>query len=156
MKILHTLLAAVLLVGVSTLAVASPDRGDHDRRGQQHSQYDRGHSDHDRDRHRERNRYRHETRRRGDYRRYDRRPVVVRNVYAPRYDHAPRYVVAPRHHHGHWRRGYRYRGPTYVVRDYGYYRLRQPPRGYHWVRADNNDYLLVAMATGIILDIAMR
>jgi Ni/Co efflux regulator RcnB len=41
------------------------------------------------------------------------------------------------------------------VRDYGYYRLRPPPRGYHWVRADN-DYLLVAIATGVILDIALQ
>jgi Ni/Co efflux regulator RcnB len=58
-------------------------------------------------------------------------------------------------HHPRWERGHRYYGPTYVVRDYGYYRLRQPPRGYHWVRA-NNDYLLVAIATGIILDIALQ
>ncbi|OOG49422.1 RcnB family protein [Rhodanobacter sp. C01] len=55
----------------------------------------------------------------------------------------------------HWQRGHRYDGPTYVVRDYGHYRLRQPPRGYHWVRA-NNDFLLVAVATGIILDVALH
>lgn len=139
MRILHTLLAAALLVGVSNFAMASPDRGDHDR-GQQRGHYDRGHGDHGRDRNR------HDSRRWDDRHRYDRRPVVVRNVYVPRYAHG----------HGHWRRGYRYSGPTYVVRDYGYYRLRQPPRGYHWVRADNNDYLLVAIATGIIMDIAMR
>ena len=57
--------------------------------------------------------------------------------------------------HGHWERGHRYYGPNYVVSDYGYYRLRPPPRGYHWVRA-NNDYLLVAIATGVILDIALH
>ncbi len=55
----------------------------------------------------------------------------------------------------HWQRGHRYSGPTYVVRNYGHYRLRQPPRGYHWVRA-NNDFLLVAVATGIILDVALH
>jgi Ni/Co efflux regulator RcnB len=42
-----------------------------------------------------------------------------------------------------------------VVRDYGHYHLRHPPRGYHWVRS-NNDYLLVAIATGIILDMALQ
>lgn len=56
----------------------------------------------------------------------------------------------------HWRRGYRDDRPIYVVRDYRRYHLRQPPRGYGWVRGSNNDYLLVALATGIILDIALR
>ncbi|OOG53792.1 RcnB family protein [Rhodanobacter sp. C03] len=57
--------------------------------------------------------------------------------------------------HSRWERGHRYNGPTYVVRNYGYYRLRPPPRGYRWVRADN-DFLLVAVATGIILDVALH
>lgn len=57
--------------------------------------------------------------------------------------------------HSRWERGRRYNGPTYVVRNYGYYRLRPPPRGYRWVRADN-DFLLVAVATGIILDVALH
>lgn len=55
-----------------------------------------------------------------------------------------------------WRRGgylppyYRDRG--YVIQDYGYYRLRPPPRGYYWYRA-GNDYVLAAIATGLIFDI---
>lgn len=60
-------------------------------------------------------------------------------------------------HRGHdhrWERGHRYDGPIHVVNDYRDYRLREPPRGYRWVRADNSDYLLVAIATGVILDIA--
>jgi Ni/Co efflux regulator RcnB len=78
------------------------------------------------------------------------------------HDHGHRRVeyryVERRHDYrrGHWERGHRYGGPIYVVRDYGHYRLRPPPRGYRWVRAENNDYLLVALATGIILDIATR
>lgn len=55
----------------------------------------------------------------------------------------------------HWQRGHRYNGPVYVVRDYGHYHLRRPPRGYHWVRS-NSDYLLVGIATGIILDMALH
>lgn len=36
-----------------------------------------------------------------------------------------------------------------VVRDYGRYHLKTPPRGYQWVRADN-DYVMVSIASGII------
>jgi len=58
------------------------------------------------------------------------------------------------HRHRHWQRG-QYMSPyvrTYVVYDYGRYRLRPPPRGFVWVRADN-DYLLVASATGVVFDV---
>lgn len=43
----------------------------------------------------------------------------------------------------------------YVVKDWNKRGLRTPPRGYQWVREDNNsgDYLLVAAATGIIASI---
>ena len=55
-----------------------------------------------------------------------------------------------------WRRGgylpSYYRGGGYVINDYGYYRLRPPPRGYYWYRA-GNDYVLAAIATGLIFDI---
>lgn len=36
-----------------------------------------------------------------------------------------------------------------VVRDYHRYHLRTPPRGYQWVRADN-DYVMISIATGLI------
>lgn len=53
-----------------------------------------------------------------------------------------------------WRRGAvlppYYRG--YVVNDYYRYRLRPPPRGYAWYRV-GNDYLMAAIATGIIFEI---
>ncbi|MEK1886071.1 MAG: RcnB family protein [Phyllobacterium sp.] len=51
----------------------------------------------------------------------------------------------------HWSRGKRL-PPSYrrhVVRDYHRYHLRTPPRGYQWVKADN-DYVMVSVATGII------
>ena len=55
-----------------------------------------------------------------------------------------------------WRRGAylppHYRGGGYVVHDYGRYRLRQPPRGYYWYRT-GNDYVLAAVATGLIFDV---
>ncbi|MFC5757000.1 RcnB family protein [Rhizobium sp. GCM10022189] len=56
----------------------------------------------------------------------------------------------------HWSRGYRMsaaeRHRYAEVRDYRRYRLAPPPRGYHWVKADN-DYLLVGIATGVISSI---
>jgi Ni/Co efflux regulator RcnB len=46
-----------------------------------------------------------------------------------------------------------YRGGSYVVTDWRARHLRQPPRGYHYVRSDNGDFLLVAISTGIIASI---
>lgn len=59
----------------------------------------------------------------------------------------------------HWSRGDKlsteYRSNQYVVSDWKANHLRQPPRGYHWVRA-NNQYVLAAVATGVIADIVMN
>lgn len=53
-----------------------------------------------------------------------------------------------------WRRGDRlpdyYRG-RYSEVDYYRYHLRAPPRGYHYVRGDRGEILLVGLATGVIL-----
>jgi Ni/Co efflux regulator RcnB len=57
--------------------------------------------------------------------------------------------------HHNWRKGERYsdwkRRPP--VRDYHRYGLRKPARGQHWVKVDNN-YLLMSIATGLILGVA--
>ena len=47
-----------------------------------------------------------------------------------------------------------YRGYEYVVDDWRGHRLSAPPRGYHWVQA-GGDYVLVAIATGVILSILL-
>jgi Ni/Co efflux regulator RcnB len=59
----------------------------------------------------------------------------------------------------HWSRGDRlpteYRNNNqYVVSDWKNNHLRKPPRGYHWVQA-NDQYVLAAVASGIIADIIM-
>jgi Ni/Co efflux regulator RcnB len=46
-----------------------------------------------------------------------------------------------------------YRRGTYVVTDWHRAHLREPPRGYRWVRSDNGDFLLVAVTTGVIAEI---
>jgi Ni/Co efflux regulator RcnB len=52
-----------------------------------------------------------------------------------------------------WHRGDRlpmeYRHRSYVVDDWRGHRLSAPPRGYYWVQ-NGNDYLLVAIASGVI------
>ena len=48
-----------------------------------------------------------------------------------------------------------YRGHQYVVDDWRGHNLRQPPRGYHWVQ-NGGDYLLVAITTGVILDLLLN
>lgn len=107
---------------------------DHDRQDQRHDDHDHGHHDdrHDRDD-------------RHDNRRYEQ----VR--YTNWHDRG--------RHEGWYRRGgylpveYRTR---YVVTDWRHDRLREPPRGYHWVRSDNGDFLLVAVATGVIVDLLLN
>ncbi|TPG04309.1 transmembrane signal peptide protein [Rhodanobacter glycinis] len=135
MKLINRLLIALALFSTGSLALAAPEQ-DH---GRGHGDHDRDHHGHDR---------RHDNGRwHGGDRRWDRDDHRRYGYYRS----GPRYYGHPHR----WERGHRYEGPTYVVRNYGYYRLRQPPRGYHWVRADN-DYLLVAIATGIILDVALH
>lgn len=57
-----------------------------------------------------------------------------------------------------WRRGDRlsqYHRSHYREVDWRRERLRQPPRGYRYVRDDRGDVLLVAIATGVILSVLL-
>jgi Ni/Co efflux regulator RcnB len=50
----------------------------------------------------------------------------------------------------------RYSSSEYYVTDYQRYHLREPERGYRWVRDDDDgQFILVAVATGIITDIIL-
>ena len=122
------------------------DRYGHQDRGDRDHRYDKRKHGHDRDY----GYYRDD--RRGDHYYRQAPRVVYRQVYRPAY--YPGYGP-PR-----WARGVRYYdhgyGPTYVVRDYHGYGLRAPPRGHYWRRSDAGDYLLVAVATGIITDLILR
>ena len=42
--------------------------------------------------------------------------------------------------------------PRYYVEDYGVYHLSAPPAGYRWVRPMDDRYLLVEIASGLIVD----
>jgi Ni/Co efflux regulator RcnB len=58
-----------------------------------------------------------------------------------------------------WHRGGRvpaeYRNRQYVVNDWRSHRLSAPPRGYQWVQV-GGDYVLVAIATGIIAQLLLN
>lgn len=72
-----------------------------------------------------------------------------------RYRAPVRYVRPAGYRHVRWGVGHRlppayYARPYYV--DYSAYHLPPPPRGHRWVRHDN-DVILVALATGLVLDV---
>jgi Ni/Co efflux regulator RcnB len=47
-----------------------------------------------------------------------------------------------------------YRSQHYVVNDWRGHHLSAPPRGYHWIQ-NGGDYLLVAIATGVIASMVL-
>jgi Ni/Co efflux regulator RcnB len=49
----------------------------------------------------------------------------------------------------------RYRNHQYVVDNWRDHHLRPPPRGYHWVQT-GSDYVLAAIATGVIADLIIN
>lgn len=155
----HVVTAALvvsLLAG--TVAMANPqdnrDRG-YQERGNTHDRRD------DRDRRFNDDRRGHDDRRSHDNRRShdDRWDRSDHRDHRP--DYRGRYRLGEYHRpHGYryhsWRRGDRlpvaYRDRTYVVHNYHAYNLHNPPRGYHWVRVDN-DVVLTAIATGAVLSV---
>jgi Ni/Co efflux regulator RcnB len=158
----HAIKTGLSLLFALAFAAAPAIARDHDRghgrghgnSGHQYDGRDHGRSDYRRG---DRDHYRKDDRRYGyrdhDYR-YDRH--YDRRYYRP----APRVVYRPVYVAPRWVRGGRYYdrgyGPTYVVNDYYGYGLRAPPRGYYWRRSDAGDFLLVALATGIIADLVLN
>lgn len=73
----------------------------------------------------------------------------------PGYAHGGRYGAGPNHN---WVRGSRvpphFRSRHYVVHDWRGHRLSRPPHGHHWVQ-NGGDYLLVAIATGVIAQMVL-
>ncbi|WP_229729041.1 RcnB family protein [Oxalicibacterium flavum] len=60
-------------------------------------------------------------------------------------------------HHEFHRGGHlphEYRHHQYVVNDWRNHHLSAPPRGYHWVQT-GTDYVLIAIATGIIAQVVL-
>jgi Ni/Co efflux regulator RcnB len=146
-RLIAAALALTLIGGVVTTAQAdNRDRDRHERR-------------HDRDDDRRHDRYDH---RRDDRRDWDRRDWRRRDWdrhygfrhYDGRRYRGVYYVRPSGYYYRSWRYGdylpRSYYARRYIVNDYHVYRLRPPPRGYHWVRVDN-DVVLAAIASGIVV-----
>ena len=156
------LMLALATTAAPAIALADNDRRgghghrDHDRRGHDSRRDNRDHRrDYRRDHRQVRRDHRYHRRDRRDDRYYrDSRPVVVHHRPVVRHYHP-----APRHGPPRWARGgyvHHYQRPIYVVNDYYGYGLRHPPRGHRWMRDDHGDFLLVAIATGLIADMLLR
>ena len=133
-RILSVSIAACL--GLGSLAVQAqpgPPPGRGNGHGAQDMRHDGRHDD----------RGRHEPR-------YDRRD----DRRADRHDNGRR-GGGPDHN---WYKGSRvppqYRSHHYVVNDWRGHHLSAPPRGYHWIQ-NGGDYLLVAIATGVIASMVL-
>lgn len=150
-KALTAALAATL--AVSSLGVASAaeaqSRGDRHEQRQDRREDRRDDRQDRREDRREWRQERREDRReaRQDQRAYARWQQAQRRYSAGRY-YAPRGYQVRTWSYGQRMPSY-YRSNQYVVSDYGRYGLRQPPRGYQYVRS-GNDVVLTAVATGLI------
>jgi Ni/Co efflux regulator RcnB len=137
-KIVATALLSAYLgaIGAAQAQDRGPDRGrDHGQR-QDDRRYDR-HDDRRDDRG-------DQGERRND--RYDYRPMAERGEHRG---------AGPRHNlYKGGRLPAEYRGRQYVVDDWRGHHLSAPPRGYHWVQT-GGDYVLVAVATGIIASLLL-
>lgn len=149
-----TLIASALMaLTMATSGSAFAQRGDHgyERDHRNGNAYGQDSRRYDNDR-RDRGRYDND-RRNGahgnDYRNNDRYYDVRQ------YHRDDRRGAGPRHdlRRGH-RLGTEYRGSRYVVTDWRQRHLSAPPRGHHWVRA-GNDYVLAAIATGLIAQVLL-
>jgi Ni/Co efflux regulator RcnB len=131
--------AMVLSLMTGAAALADPPQADHhDRDQRQDQRQDQRHDEH------------HD-------RREERRPEMRGGEMHGHDFDSGRYRRPHGYYVRHWRRGDRlppaWRDAAYVVPDWRYYRLRPPPPGYYWVRVNDNA-VLAAIGTGIVLDIA--
>ena len=86
------------------------------------------------------------------------RPGHAHGARPPAYRPPPRHAYRGAGPHHNWYQGSRlppaYRTQHYVVNDWRGHRLHAPARGHYWVQ-NGADYLLVAIATGVIVQIVL-
>lgn len=155
------LAAATLIAPLSVPTVAAAhDR--HGRYGDDHDGWDRDGDGRDRDWRRDDRRDRYDRR---EHRRHERWERSRHNgyTYRGRWYYGPppvAYYDDPYYSPGYreWRRGDRlpsYYRSNYREVDWRRYGYRAPPRGYHYVRDDRGETLLVGIATGVILGVIL-
>jgi Ni/Co efflux regulator RcnB len=149
MKTKHLMIPALLAAMFASAPGFAQDRDHRDDRG------DRGNWSQDRDR----GNWNQGDRDRSDYRdRHDGYQARGGGRYGDEgYGGGRRWDGAGPDHN--WHRGdrlpQRYRSHQYVVNDWRDHHLRPPPRGYHWVQS-GGDYVLAAIATGVIADLIIN
>ncbi|TRW14570.1 RcnB family protein [Glacieibacterium frigidum] len=124
---MKSIIIAALAATVAASPVLAAPHNDYNGRGK----IERNHRDNDRG---------------NNFRGNDKRKVVIKQVYrAPQAQYRT-----------NWRKGERfesrYARNYQVIGNYRTYRLAAPPRGYRWVRA-NNDAVLVGITSGIIASV---
>lgn len=139
MKRLLTAALALSVLATAGAASAQPGRNDHGPQMQQRGNDNRGHDN-----------------RGNDNRGYDNNNGGYERRADKRFKTSA--YRGPKGYHGQrFHRGERlapaYRGSAYQV-DYRRYNLAPPPRGYQYVRV-NNDVVLTAIATGVITSVLM-
>lgn len=139
--IISALTAVCLLASTSAFAQRNDHGNDRNDRNEQ-GQHDNGNRNNSNDHRDDNNRGRND---RNDY-----TPVANNGL------HNGQRGAGPRHD---MRRGSRlaneYRSNQYVVNDWRGHHLNAPPRGQHWVQT-GGDYVLVAIATGIIAQVLLN
>ena len=152
--VVSVVLALCLMASGFSLAQGYPGRNDRDQ-DQQSQRGERNDRRHDGGQRSERRDHeaREPQRRDSQDRQWDRRD---NRVHAYNQDRRDQRGAGPNHQ---YYRGDRlpvyYRSHQYVVDDWRGHRLSAPPRGYHWVQS-GGDYLLVAIATGVILQLLLN
>ena len=150
-RILATALAATM--GLGAVAVqAQPRNGPPSMNNSHDGRHDNGRPGDRHDRHDKRYDSRHDNRPGNrPANRPGHRPDMHRD-----HDHRDMRGAGPDYR---WQRGMRvppqYRSYNYVVNDWRGHRLSAPPRGYQWIQ-NGSDYLLVAVATGVITSIILN
>lgn len=166
---------AACALGTSSLSFAQ-GHGDRDGRGERQGHAQRADRPDRPDRAHRANRIeqqeaRQESRRQNHQPRYEARhhqaPQYQQRHYQPQYStryQAPRYQGRGYQWSGHDRRyvygevlPYQFRQRQYYVNDWRAHRgLYAPPYGYQWVQSDAGDFLLVALATGLIANLLLN
>ncbi len=151
-----TALVAACAAGASNVFAQGPERRDRDQRnnGRTDERQDRDRNGPSSRNDREYNRDRDDDRRSFATRERDRR----RHEDWSRQRNLPRYHRGAGPTHSYYAGGRlppRYATRHYVVNDWRGHGLNAPPRGYHWVQT-GSDYVLIAIATGVILQLLLR
>lgn len=139
----RTVVSVILAIALSTGGFASA-QGNSDHKDRGRNEQARGQQEHRDNQGRQSERRDNQGRGHNDER-YERRD-----------EHRDERGAGPQH--DFYRGGYlpvEYRHRNYVVDDWRGHQLSAPPRGYHWVQT-GGDYVLVAIATGVILQLLLN